>query len=162
MLSIFRREWGPVVGIEEAGRVSDRPVSAVNPRPASDEYDRVVSELHFAVREFAVNDALRNMPPEAIKEFCARRWEMRNKKVRVETKPEMRKHFVKSPDYADSCCFAVELARRLGAAAGTVLHNQAGSSFSEMQREYDDLILDENAYMHSGPLDEDAFTRANW
>jgi hypothetical protein len=117
LLSIFRREWGPVVGIEEAGRVSDRPVSAVNPRLASEECDRVVSELHFAVREFAVNDALRNMPLEAIKEFCARRWEMRNKKVRVETKTEMRKHFVRSPDYADSCCFAVELARRLGADA---------------------------------------------
>jgi len=57
LLSIFRREWGPVVGIEEAGKVSDRPISAVNPRPASEEYDRVVTELHFAVREFAINDA---------------------------------------------------------------------------------------------------------
>jgi hypothetical protein len=156
LLSIFRREWGPVTGIEEAGRVSDRPVSAVNPRPASEEYDRVVSELHFAVREFAINDALRNMPPEAIKEFCARRWEMRNKKVRVETKTEMRKHFVRSPDYADSCCFAVELARRLGAVAGTILHNQLESSFYQIQREYDDMITDENNYMHAGSVD-DAF-----
>ena len=57
LLSIFRREWGPVVGIEEAGKVSDRPISAVNPRPASEDYDRVVTELHFAVREFAINDA---------------------------------------------------------------------------------------------------------
>jgi hypothetical protein len=162
LLSIFRREWGPVVGIEEAGRVSDRPVSAVNPRPASEEYDRVVSELAFAVREFAINDALRNMPAEAIKEFCARRWEMRNKKVRVETKTEMRKHFVRSPDYADSCCFAVELARRLGAVAGTELKNQPESSFSEMQREYDDLILDEKAYMHSGNLDDGLPSRADW
>jgi hypothetical protein len=73
LLSIFRREWGPVHGIEEAGRVSNRPISAVNHRPASDEYDRVVTELCFAVREFAINDALRNMPPEAIKEFTSRR-----------------------------------------------------------------------------------------
>src|SRR6516165_1492128 len=157
LLSIFRREWGPVVGIEEAGKVSDRPISAVNPRPASDEYDRVVSELCFAVREFAINDALRNVPAEAIKEFCARRWEMRNKKVRVETKPEMRKHFVKSPDYADSCCFAVELARRLGAVAGTELHNQPESSWMEMQREYDELITDENAYLHNSAYDEQPF-----
>lgn len=54
--SIFRREWGPVVGIEEAGKVSDRPVSAVNPKPASEEYDRVVSELHFAVRSMRPSD----------------------------------------------------------------------------------------------------------
>jgi hypothetical protein len=157
LLSIFRREWGPVVGIEEAGKVSERPISAVNPRPASEEYDRVVSELHFAVREFAVNDALRNMPAQAIKEFCARRWEMRAKKCRVETKPEMRKHFPRSPDYADSCCFAVELARRLGALAGTQLKNQPESSFSNMQREYDDMITDHNAYMHAGS-DDGAFT----
>jgi hypothetical protein len=72
---------GPVVGIEEAGKVSEGPISAVNPRTASDEYDRVVTELCFAVREFAINDALRNMPTEAIKEFTSRRWEMRNKKI---------------------------------------------------------------------------------
>jgi hypothetical protein len=153
LLSIFRREWGPVVGIEEAGRVSDRPLSAVNPRPSSEEYDRVVSELHFAVREFAINDALRNMPAHAITEFCARRWEMRNKRVRVETKTEMRKHFVRSPDYADACCFAVELARRLGAVAGTELRNQPQSSWMEMQREYDEMIADENAYLHSSAYD---------
>jgi hypothetical protein len=154
LLSIFRREWGPVVGIEEAGKVSDRPISAVNPRPASDEYDRVVSELAFAVREFAINDALRNVPAEAIKEFCARRWEMRNKKVRVETKVEMRKHFVRSPDYADSVSFAVELARRLGAVAGTELRNQPESSWMEMQREYDEMIADEDAYLHNSTYDD--------
>jgi hypothetical protein len=83
---------------------------------------------------------------------------MRNKKVRVETKPEMRKHYPRSPDYADSVAFAVELARRLGAVAGTVLHNQTESSFSQMQREYDDLVLDESTYMHSSHLDDSAFT----
>ena len=91
-------------------RQSLRPLHlAVNPRPASDEYDRVVTELCFAVREFATCDALRNMPSEAIKEFCARKWEMRNKKIRIETKSEMRKHYPRSPDYADSVAFAVEL-----------------------------------------------------
>jgi hypothetical protein len=100
LLSIFRREWGPVIGIEEAGKVSDRPISAVNPRPASEEYDRVVTELHFAVREFAINDAMRNIPTEATKELCARKWEIRNKKVRLETKSDMRTHYCgKSPDY---------------------------------------------------------------
>ena len=153
LLSIFRREWGPVIGIEEAGKVSDRPVSAVNPRPASEEYDRVVTELCFAVREFACNDALRMMPPEAIKEFCARRWEMRSKKIRVETKSEMRKHYPRSPDYADSVSFAVELARRLGAVAGTELKNQPQNDWMEWQREYDDMIADENSFMYPSSLD---------
>jgi hypothetical protein len=38
------------------------------------------------------------MPPEAINEFCARRWEMRSKKIRVETNSEMRKHYPRSPE----------------------------------------------------------------
>ncbi|HKQ85566.1 MAG TPA: hypothetical protein VJS43_02225 [Candidatus Acidoferrales bacterium] len=133
--------------------MSDRPISAVNPRPASDEYDRVVTELCFAVPEFAINDALRNMPPEAIKEFTSRRWEMRNKKIRVETKPEMRKHYPRSPDFADACSFAVELARRLGATAGTELKNQPESDWMTAQQEYDDVIAGDNTYMTSGTMD---------
>lgn len=142
---------------DRAGEVSDRPISPVNPRSASDEYDRVVTELAFAVREFAINDALRNMPQEAIKEFCARRWEMCSKKIRVETKAEMRKHYPRSPDYADSVSFAVELARRLGAVTGTELKNQPESSWMEWQLEYDEKIADVNAYLHN-TYDEGAFT----
>jgi hypothetical protein len=146
LYSIFRREWGPVVGIEEAGKVSDRPISAVNPKPACEEYDRVVSELLFAVREFAICDSLRNMPQEAIKELCARKWEMRNKYIRVETKHELRKHFNKSPDYGDAVAFCIELARRLGAYAGTELRGEEQVHFKEFQREYDELVLDDNRY----------------
>jgi hypothetical protein len=149
LYSIFRREWGPVTGIEEAGKVSERPISAVNQKAACEEYDRVVTELLFAVREFAICDSLRNMPAEAVKELCARKWEVRNKLIRVETKHELRKHFNRSPDYGDACAFAVELARRLGAFAGTEL--KAGpdqvTPFKAMQEEYDNMVLDE-AHFH--------------
>jgi hypothetical protein len=73
----------------------------------------------------------------------------------------MRKHFVRSPDYADSCCFAVELARRLGATAGTILHNQAESSFAQIQAEYDDIILDPGAFSYSSD-DDGYFARADY
>jgi len=153
LLSIFRREWGPVHGIEEAGKVSDRPISAVNPRPASEEYDRVVTELCFSVREFAINDALRNMPTEAIKEFCARKWEMRNKKIWVETKSEMRKHYPRGPDYADSVAFGVELARRLGATAGTELKGEAQSDWRQWQEEYSEMVAGDDTYTTQGTMD---------
>jgi hypothetical protein len=148
LYSIFRREWGPVTGIEEAGKVTDRPISAVNPKPANEEYDRVVSELLFAVREFAICDSLRNMPAEAVKELCARKWEVRNKFIRVETKHELRKHFNRSPDYGDACAFAVELARRLGAYAGTELKPGPDQTtpFKEWQQEYDMMVQDENLH----------------
>src|SRR5215472_10081064 len=37
LLAIFRREWGPVVGIEESGEVSSRPVSNTNPKLCKEE-----------------------------------------------------------------------------------------------------------------------------
>lgn len=149
LLSIFRREWGPVVGIEEAGRVSERPVSAMNPKPSNEEYDRVVTELHFAVREFAINDCLRGMPAEAVRELCVRKWEISNKRVRVETKAELKEHYSRSPDYGDAVAFCVELARRLGAVAGNVLHGTSRNYLKDAQREYDDMCVDENSYSYA-------------
>jgi hypothetical protein len=149
LLSIFRREWGPVVGIEEAGRVSDRPISATNPKPCNEEYDRPVTEFMFAVREFAVNDCLRNMPGEAVKELCVRKWSLANKKIRVETKDELREHYNKSPDYGDVVAFCVELARRMGAIAGNILHGENRNWGKEMQREYDEAMTDEDAFLYA-------------
>jgi hypothetical protein len=112
-----------------------------------------LTELHFAVREFAISDALRNVPIEAIRELCARKWEIRNRKVRLETKSEMRTHSGgKSPDYGDAVAFAVELARRLGAVAGAELKGEERIDYREMQREYDDMINDENTFSYS-PVD---------
>jgi hypothetical protein len=65
---------------------------------------------------------------------------MRNKKVRLETKAEMRKHYPRSPDYVDSVSFAVELAGRLGATAGTELKNQPESDWRAWQDEYSDIV----------------------
>jgi hypothetical protein len=149
LLSIFRREWGPVVGIEEAGKVSERPVSAANPKPCNEEYDRVVSELMFAVREFAVNDSLRNMPEQAVRELCVRKWEIANKKVRVETKDELRTHYNKSPDYGDAVAFCVELARRLGAIAGHIMRGEDSDWLKEAQAEYDSMIADDNSFAYA-------------
>lgn len=149
LLAIFRREWGPVVGIEEAGEVSSRPVSHSNPKACKEEYDRVVTELYFAVREFAIHDCLRNMPEEALREFYVRRWDIQAKKVRLETKKELRKHFRRSPDYGDAVAFAVELARRLGAIAGNPVLSKVPAWGKDIQKDYDEMIQDENAFSYT-------------
>jgi hypothetical protein len=154
LFSIFRREWGDIEGIEEAGEVSERPVSAVNQKSSKDEYDRVVSELWFAVREFALNGCLRNMSSEAVREFCTRRWANRNKKVRVETKDEMREHYPRSPDFGDAVAFCVELARRLGAVAGVEVKHEGRQDWKDAQREYDKIVVDEDSFLY-GYADSD-------
>lgn len=146
LLSIFRREWGAVVGVEEAGTVSDRPVSRSNPRLCSDEYDRVVTELWFAVREFCIHGCIRGMPDEALREFYTRRWQIQNHKVRLETKEELKKHFKRSPDYGDAVAFCVELARRLGAIAGNPELQKVSNWGVEDQSDYDELVAGKDTY----------------
>ena len=155
LLSIFRREWGPVVGIEEAGIVSERPVSHSNPKPCCEEYDRVVTELWFAVREFAIHGCLRAMPAEAIREFYTRRWDIQSRKVRLETKKELSRHFRRSPDYGDAVAFCVELARRLGAIAGNPELSKVDPWGKELQEEYDLMVAGENTYSTSGGMNYD-------
>jgi hypothetical protein len=150
LLSIFRREWGPVVGIEESGEVSSRPVSNTNQKPCREEYDRVVTELWFAVREFAIHGSLRGMPEEALREFYTRRWDIQSKKVRLETKKELKQHFRRSPDYGDAVGFCIELARRLGAIAGNRDLQKTNKWGIEDQQDYDAMVQDERAFCYSG------------
>ena len=152
LLSIFRREWGAVVGIEEAGVVSDRPVSKSNPRSCHEEYDRVVTELWFAVREFCIHGCIRAMPDEAIREYYARRWQIQNRKVRLETKEEFKKHFKRSPDYGDAVAFCVELARRHGAIAGNKDLEKVDPWGIDDQKAYDEMMT-ENTYQTSGIME---------
>ena len=97
-----------------------------------------MTELHFAVREFAINGCLRGMPAEAVRELCVRKWEIASKRVRVETKIELRTHYSRSPDYGDAVAFCVELARRMGAVAGNVPRGTTRNHLKDAQREYDD------------------------
>jgi hypothetical protein len=103
----------------------------------------------FAVREFAINDSLRNMPAEAVKELCVRKWSIANKKVRVETKDELREHYTKSPDYGDAVGFCVELARRLGAIAGDIIRGQSSNWAKELQEEYDTMVVSEESFLYA-------------
>jgi hypothetical protein len=153
LLAIFRREWGPVVGIEEAGSVSGRPISHSNPKPCSEEYDRVVTELWFAVREFAIHGCLRGFPDDALREFYTRRWDIQSHKVRLETKKELKKHFRRSPDYGDAVAFCVELARRLGAIAGNPALVKVDQWGKKTQADYDDMVAGEGTYATQGSMD---------
>ena len=113
----------------------------------------MVTELWFAVREFAIHGALRGFPDDALKEFFTRRWDIVNHKVRLETKKELKKHFRHSPDYGDAISFCVELARRLGAVAGNPELIKVSKWGKETQAEYDEMVAGENTYATSGTMD---------
>lgn len=115
LLSIFHMNWGPVVGIEFGGRPSEIPVSESDSRPASEVYDRRVSELNLSLRTFATTNSLRGLSTEACAQACARKTEYKSKRYRVETKTDMKKRIGRSPDNLDAVAIGIDLCRQRGA-----------------------------------------------
>jgi len=95
------------------------------------------------------------MPSEALREFYTRRWSVQSQKVRLETKKELKQHFRRSPDYGDAVAFAVELARRLGAIAGSGQPTKVNTWAKELQQEYDEIIQDEMSFSYQGSTEHE-------
>ena len=111
---ILEREWGKVIRIESGGNPSKRTVSYEDPRPATEAYDRKVTELWYSARELLMSGQLRGLDTETAVELCSRRYEDDRKKIVVETKDEYKRRHGKSPDLGDAACFALDAARTLG------------------------------------------------
>lgn len=148
ILSIFHREWGPVIGVEFGGRPSDLPVSETNPKPSHEEYDRRASELNLSIRTFATLDALRGLSEEAASQACARRTEYKGKKMRVETKKEMRKRIGRSPDNLDAVAVGIDLCRQKGVVPASNAPAKAGGDWAKQAREAA-AVFDDSAYLES-------------
>jgi hypothetical protein len=113
--SVLQREWSPNINVcEFGGACSDMPVSDENPKPASEEYDRKVTELWYSFRVFVEADMVRGLDAATALEFCQRRFVIKGKKVSVETKTEMKLRGLPSPDFADPVAEGIELLRRKG------------------------------------------------
>lgn len=113
--SVLQREWSPkieVCNFSEAA--SERPVSNEDQRRSSEAYDRLVSELWFSVREFVQADMIRGMDIETARELTQRRFELKNRKLSLEKKEDMKARGVPSPNNGDAIALGVELCRRKG------------------------------------------------
>lgn len=128
LVSIFETEWGPINGIEEGGKASERIVNERGTK-AKDEYDTRASELCFGVRDFALGNGIRGLSDKEAEQFCARQTFYKNGKWCAEPKTGSKgrkdvggnavKGFKErmgySPDHADSFQILVEHCRMRGA-----------------------------------------------
>jgi len=115
LASIIKREWsGLIREVEFGGKPSDLPVSSEDRRKCDEAYDRRVTELWFSIKEFAMAGQLFGMDKETAVELTARRFDDHNRKLRVETKIEMKERLNRSPDLADCLAGLCEVARRTG------------------------------------------------
>jgi hypothetical protein len=123
VLAILQREWSTEIhSVSFGGPVTERPIRYGDPTPAKELYDRFVTELWFATREFILDGRVGGLAgrTKLKDQLAAREYEMiSERKSKVETKKDYSKRLGYSPDYADSLVVMIELLRRKGAVAGT-------------------------------------------
>jgi len=126
--SVLQREWSPNINVcEFGGACSDMPVSDENNKPASEEYDRKVTELWFSFRTFVESGMIRGLDAATALEFCQRRFIIKNKKICIETKTEMKLRGLPSPDLADPIAALIDMLRRKGINAQVVTEVKQGA-----------------------------------
>lgn len=109
MLSSFEGIGPDICRVAGNGEIPDVPVSAADPTPANERYDRLVSFLWFQCKEYVRSGQLKGIPAQAIKEFCTRTFEPTGRgMVKIQPKKEMKT----SPNWADAVAGILEVARR--------------------------------------------------
>lgn len=81
---------------------------------AADRFDRFVSELWYAAREWMKLGLIHvehPIPSELTFQLESRTYDLRQQKIRVETKLEMKERGLESPDFGDAFCLLVHLVR---------------------------------------------------
>jgi hypothetical protein len=150
LADILAKEWSPaIVRVEFGGAPSDLPVSSEDLRPAKEVYDRRVTELWFTAREYLQAGQLRGIDPWTAKEFCSREFEDEKRKIKLQTKRDMKSVYGMSPDIADCTVILTEVAKRsgIGVFVGDHVREQdkdeyaeyAGAIYDDIGGEFDSL-----------------------
>jgi hypothetical protein len=136
--AILEREWsGRIEKCVFGGACSERIISEENPVPANKEYDRFVTELWFAAREYTEADMIRGLDLKTSVQLCSRTYEDKGagsgRKLSIQKKEEM----LHSPDEADALVTALELLRRKG-----VWPSITGVAKEETQKSVEKAMID--------------------
>lgn len=134
--AILAKEWKPgeVVTIHRCafgGPVTDRKMKVDDQETAKEMVDRFVSEMWWAGRAWMEEGMVGGVDERFKKlreQLSARQYEtVKDKKISIETKKEMKERLGYSPDDADAFVMLIELMRRKGAVAGTNKPQTGGS-----------------------------------
>lgn len=119
--AIIAGEWSPkIIRHETTQAPTDRPSSTADGRPSKEVYDRYATETWFLAREVVQGNQVRGLYPEAVRQLCERRYEMKARKYSIETKAKFKARIGRSPDDADAVIGLIEVARKAGLRADTV------------------------------------------
>lgn len=104
-----------IVAVNFGGSPTDMKITGEDSLRASDRYDRFVSELWYSAREWIKLDLAKISQASRTLEVQleGRLYELlaASGKIRIETKQKMKERGLGSPDYADTFCLLIHLAR---------------------------------------------------
>jgi len=140
-------QWSSLpMGVNFGGAPSKLQISPVDKRLGADVYANRVSEIWVRMKGLVREGRIRGLPPEIIKEICERRWHKNmltsSKKLRIESKVDMKHRGLKSPDLADAFFVLCEVAIRNGLMGQmeTIEVDRRASSSWEEAAAYHDIV----------------------
>lgn len=137
--AILEKEWSPEINrCNFGGGATERRLKKADLENCTELFDRFVSELWWAGRAW-MEEGLVGGLNEDFKllrdQLIARQYEtVKDKKIRIETKKEMKERLGYSPDEADAFVMLVELLRRKGGVAGVAGAGVNGSRDTRIQK----------------------------
>jgi len=153
--AILQKEWGAVNKCNFGGAPTDRRVKNSDTELANELFDRFVSELWWSVRAWMEEGLVGGVTGKfkALREqLSARQYEtVKDKKISIEPKKEMKERLGYSPDEADAFALLVELLRRKGATAGSAAKAGAGHADKALLKRavaYSKALNPEKEYSH--------------
>lgn len=134
VFDLLKYEWGVgVIGVNFSESPSETRIMVEDSDVAKELYDRIQSELWFALRKFIEFDYLKGLPgletADLYPQLTGRLFRATGKSAKVEGKPDYRsRNQGKSPDDADAVTLLVHAARRAsGVVPGMTPENTVGA-----------------------------------
>jgi len=113
---VLAGEWSDqILRVSFGGKASDRRVSANSKLIGTELYVNRVSELWFVGKEFVRTKQLFGVNNDLAQEITGRNYDMikgGTLRMKIESKPEYKSRFGRSPDLADAAFLCVDLARQ--------------------------------------------------
>lgn len=132
---VLAGEWSSdFMRVTFGGKGSDKRVSQNSQLTGAELYTNRVSELWFVGKELLRTKQIYGVSSDLAQEMCARNYDMTKGtgtlRVKIESKPEFKARFGRSPDLADAAFLALDCARqRLGLVAVDPPKDDGGKGF---------------------------------
>lgn len=123
---ILQRIWSPnVIRIEFGGSPSEDSCSLEDARPAKEVYKDKTTEMHFRTRDALNSGQLKGIDQETAVELINRKFDESKRRIQLQPKEDYKAEFKLSPDFGDTGCMMLEVARirgfRLAAVGQTIV-----------------------------------------